>query len=239
MTTQSKAPKALKPVRKTKAATVSRMLSREKGATLDEIGKSTGWQPHTCRAFLTGLRKKGSNIVREERADGTTAYRIIATPADIVADREGERVMSLTEQLANLKTMSPAQLRAAWREQWRKPAPDIGPDLMRLGIAWRIQARVHGGLPTATRKAIEQALARLERTGRWPARTGSCSRPARGWFGNGTAGPTMCSCYEDGFEHEGTRYESLSQVARAITGTHWSGPAFFGLRKRKPVNRNG
>lgn len=46
--------------------------------------------------------------------------------------------MSLSKQLANLKTMSPAQLRAAWREEWRKPAPDIGPDLMRLGIAWRI-----------------------------------------------------------------------------------------------------
>ncbi len=81
MKTQSKPSSAPKPVRKTKAGTVSRMLSREKGASLDEIGRSTGWQPHTCRAFLTGLRKKGSNIVREERADGSTAYRIVALPA--------------------------------------------------------------------------------------------------------------------------------------------------------------
>lgn len=81
MKTQSKPSSAAKPVRKTKAATVSRLLSREKGASLDEIGKSTNWQPHTCRAFLTGLRKKGRNIVREERGDGSTAYRIIAVPA--------------------------------------------------------------------------------------------------------------------------------------------------------------
>ncbi|NNC73545.1 MAG: DUF2924 domain-containing protein, partial [Sphingomonadaceae bacterium] len=46
----------------------------------------------------------------------------------------------------DLPAMSPAELRAAWREQYRKPAPDIGPDLLRRGIAYQIQARVHGGL---------------------------------------------------------------------------------------------
>jgi hypothetical protein len=35
---------------------------------------------------------------------------------------------------------------------------------------------------------------------------------------------------EEGFEHEGRHYRSLSQIARAITGAHWSGPRFFGLK---------
>ena len=54
---------------------------------------------------------------------------------------------ALEQQLAELPGMSPAQLRAKWRECWRKPAPDIGPDLLRRGIAWKLQSRVHGELP--------------------------------------------------------------------------------------------
>jgi len=71
MTTQSKAT--------TKAAMVTKILSREKGATLLEMSKATGWQPHSCRAFLTGVRKN-SSIVKEQRPDGKLAYRIIAEP---------------------------------------------------------------------------------------------------------------------------------------------------------------
>ena len=59
----------------TKAAVVTKILSREKGATLLEISKATSWQPHSCRAFLTGLRKKGP-ILKEQRSDGCLAYRI-------------------------------------------------------------------------------------------------------------------------------------------------------------------
>ena len=67
-----------KSARKTKAATVGRMLRRDKGATLAEIEKATGWQPHSCRAFLSGVRKTGATVAKEERADGKTAYRITA-----------------------------------------------------------------------------------------------------------------------------------------------------------------
>ena len=59
----------------TKAAMVTKILSREKGATLLEISKATGWQQHSCRAFLTGLRKRGE-ILKEQRSDGQLSYRI-------------------------------------------------------------------------------------------------------------------------------------------------------------------
>ena len=64
---------------RTKAATVTRLLSREKGATLDEIANATEWKPHSCRAFLTGIRKK-SRVLRQERPDGATSYRIVQEP---------------------------------------------------------------------------------------------------------------------------------------------------------------
>ena len=60
----------------TKAVTVQKLLSRPKGATLAEIVTATGWLPHSARAFMTGLRKKGLKLVRECRTSGETAWRI-------------------------------------------------------------------------------------------------------------------------------------------------------------------
>ena len=73
------------------------LLRREQGATLAELIEATGWLPHTTRAALTGLRKKGHVIERSKR-DDATCYRI-ARGAD-------ER--SLEQQLAALATMSSA-----------------------------------------------------------------------------------------------------------------------------------
>ena len=72
-------PTKLKP--QTKSDTVIALLDRAKGATLDELCKATNWQPHSSRAFLTGLRKKGFALAREQRGDEGTAYRIIARPS--------------------------------------------------------------------------------------------------------------------------------------------------------------
>ena len=70
---------AASPKPRTISGTVIRLLSREKGATLDEIAKATDWKPHSCRAFLTGIRKK-ARVLREERSDGATSYRIAQEP---------------------------------------------------------------------------------------------------------------------------------------------------------------
>jgi len=62
----------------TKSDTVIALLDRAKGATLDEICKATSWQPHSARAFMTGLRKKGFVLAREQRGEEGTSYRITA-----------------------------------------------------------------------------------------------------------------------------------------------------------------
>lgn len=61
--------------RQTKALNMEAMLSRKSGATLDQMGEATGWQVHTCRAFMSGLRKKGREIVRETGKAGKSIYR--------------------------------------------------------------------------------------------------------------------------------------------------------------------
>ncbi len=69
------------PKPKTKAAKVELMLQRGDGATLDELCEATGWQAHTCRAFLTGQRKKGRELIRSKREDDKYSYRL-AAPLD-------------------------------------------------------------------------------------------------------------------------------------------------------------
>jgi hypothetical protein len=60
----------------TKSGTVIKLLLRSRGATPLEMIATTDWQPHTIRAFLSGLRKKGQILVREARKSGEAAYRI-------------------------------------------------------------------------------------------------------------------------------------------------------------------
>ena len=62
-----------------KSTTVTRMLSRGNGATIAEIVKATNWKEHSCRAFLTGVRKS-NQLLKEQRPDGATAYRLEVAP---------------------------------------------------------------------------------------------------------------------------------------------------------------
>jgi hypothetical protein len=60
----------------TKRALIMDLMQREDGATLGELVEATGWLPHTTRAALTGLRKKGLALDRAKRPDGSTTYRL-------------------------------------------------------------------------------------------------------------------------------------------------------------------
>ncbi|MFN9497067.1 MAG: DUF3489 domain-containing protein [Erythrobacteraceae bacterium] len=62
--------------RQTKASAVEALLTREGGSSLAALCEATGWQPHTCRAFLTGLRKKGRDVFRASDKEGKSIYLI-------------------------------------------------------------------------------------------------------------------------------------------------------------------
>lgn len=140
---------------------------------------------------------------------------------------------ALGSHLTELMTMPPAQLRSVWRDTFKSPAPDIGPDLLRRGIANRLQQRIHGSLTGATKREIERLRKRVERTGKaghmHAISLKSGTRLVRSWKGK-SYHVLVC---DDGFEFDGRHYASLSHIAREITGAHWSGPRFFGLKKRR------
>jgi len=66
------------PKRANKSATVLAMLRRPEGATLEQLVVATGWLPHTARAALTGLKKKGHEISSEKPTGGVRTYRVCA-----------------------------------------------------------------------------------------------------------------------------------------------------------------
>ena len=78
---------ALKAQRPSKATQVTKLLSRPRGASLGDINNVTAWQAHSIRSFLTGLRKKGLVLAREQRRDGATSYRILKTAPVVPANQ--------------------------------------------------------------------------------------------------------------------------------------------------------
>ena len=108
---------------------------------------------------------------------------------------------------------------------YRAPLPRVSAALLRLALAWEYQARVSGGLPRETTRKLDQlAAAKTTTRGVQPG-----MRLVREW--NGKAHVVMVG--DDGIIRWNERdWRSLSEVAKAITGTHWSGPAFFGLKRK-------
>jgi hypothetical protein len=139
----------------------------------------------------------------------------------------------LGERLAALAKLGLDDLRIAWRRLYGSTPPiRLSRDLLQRSIAHRLQERALGGLaPAAQRRlaamarnlAAEITPAALPR----PARLKPGTTLVREW--HGCAHTVLVR--ETGFEHEGQHYASLTQIARAITGAHWSGPRFFGLRR--------
>jgi hypothetical protein len=131
----------------------------------------------------------------------------------------------LDQQLARLETLSSGALKDEWRRLTGVPLPRISPSLLRLALAWEIQARALGGLSRATQQKLEQiGTARTRTSDLQPG-----MRLVREW--NGKA--HVVTVDEQGIIRWNDRdWPSLTAVARAITGTRWSGPAFFGLKRK-------
>ncbi len=139
---------------------------------------------------------------------------------------------ALPRQLVELESASPAELRVLWERAHKHPAPKrASRDLLLRAVAYYIQERVEGGLSKAALKRFAHLADPKGNDGRPPRPPPPRLRPGtrlvREWRGS----VHHVTVGEDGFDYCGARYASLSRIAREITGTRWSGPLFFGLRK--------
>jgi len=133
--------------------------------------------------------------------------------------------MTVAAEIAALETLSADALRERWRTLVGAAAPRVSPKMLRLALAWEIQARSSTGLARAASQTLDQL-------GRGQTRTQAATpgmRLVREWQGR----VHVVTVDDDGIiRWDAREWRSLSEVARAITGTRWSGPAFFGLKTR-------
>ncbi len=138
---------------------------------------------------------------------------------------------AILQQVAELPKLSTIELRKLWQELYKSPPPLYNKASLLNRLAYRIQELHFGGLATATRKQLQQ-MAKGQKVTRRPLPD---DRPVTGTrlvreFNGKTHTVTVRT---HGFEYDGRLYKSLTPIACRITGTRWSGPAFFGLKRTK------
>jgi hypothetical protein len=145
------------------------------------------------------------------------------------------RLHELSQRIAVLDGLTAQQLRDEWRRLYRGQPPRLSRDLLIRTIAYRMQELVYGGLSKATQRKLDALTKELKGKGSiavtpdTSVRSGT--RLVREWRGK----THTVVVTEDGFEYAGKIFPSLTKIAHAITGAHWSGPRFFGLI-RKPAS---
>ena len=137
-------------------------------------------------------------------------------------------------EIAHLRSLALDALRRHWRLVFGRPPPaDLSKDLLGRMIAYRLQERAFGGLDRESLRFLD-GLARHGGSPRRHLKPGTVL--VRDYQGQ----RHTVTVVSDGFEWQGMTYPSLSAIARAITGTAWSGPRFFALGRRNgaPTRRN-
>ena len=135
-------------------------------------------------------------------------------------------------RLAALKTTPTPKLKEQWRQLFDSEPPAFNRRYLESRLAYRIQELAYGGLKPETVRRLEKLGEELD-GGRVDVR----KRPANDRPLSGTRlireyqGVEHCVTVRDNdFEYQGRPYKSLSAIARAITGTQWNGPVFFGIK---------
>lgn len=128
-----------------------------------------------------------------------------------------------SEELSALGSMKRDELRIAWVRRMKTTPPNLSVGMLRLALAHAIQSKALGGITKSMDRNLRELAA--GKTGPSPG-----TRFTRAWQGKIHI---VTVTADEKFNWQGKEYNTLSQVACAITGTHWSGPAFFGTRKRR------
>ena len=136
---------------------------------------------------------------------------------------------AIEREIDRLRSLGLEELRREWRRLHHSEPPRISRDLLALALGYRLQEIAYGGLGKATRRKLQTMAKALRTTGRVAPAPSLSLKPGgrlvREWGGR----THKVTVTEEGFEYAGENFPSLTKIAKKITGTHWSGPRFFGL----------
>ena len=128
--------------------------------------------------------------------------------------------------LSALGALDRASLKRLWGQLWERPAPrQASRSLLIYALAYRIQQSAYGGLSAASRRRLHHIAQTLASRAAQPSPLVPGTRLIRQWRGQRHEVRVL----QSGYAYRGTRYASLSAIACLISGTHCSGPRFFGL----------
>jgi hypothetical protein len=162
--------------------------------------------------------------IAKSKSGGTPTPSITSIPqADVLG------------RLAALKNTATPDLKQQWRDLFGKEPPPYNRRFLESRLGYRIQELAYGGLKPETQARLEKlgeqfdggkvAVRRIRGDDRPPVGT----RLIREYQGVDHAVTVM----REGYEYQGRPYQTLSTIARAITGTRWNGWVFFGLKNKR------
>ena len=149
-----------------------------------------------------------------------------------------EDATACREALSRLPELDLGELRQQWRALYKADAsPHLSRELLVRAVAYRMQEVALGGLRPERQRQLRHVAQQLKQTAEIRRRARlelkAGTRLVREWRGR----TYEVLVLDDGFSWQGTRYRSLSALARKITGTAWSGPLFFGLKPNRSATR--
>ena len=140
---------------------------------------------------------------------------------------------AIEAEIARIRSLALDALRRRWRVIFgRTPPAGLSKDLLGRMIACRLQEQTFGGLDRESLRVLDG----LARHGGSPRRR---LKPGTVLVRDYQGQRHTVTVVSDGFDWQGTTYPSLSAIARAITGTAWSGPRFFALARRNGTSAPG
>lgn len=146
----------------------------------------------------------------------------------------------LAAALDAISSLGPEELDAQWKALYGSDPPDrLRRALMIQALAYRLQEQALGGLKPATRRLLHSVAGGAETRRRTVVESKRHVKAGavliREWHGT----KHQVTALKDGFMFRGKRFQSLSKIAGEITGTRWSGPLFFGLKKSHQEEQHG
>jgi Protein of unknown function (DUF2924) len=144
----------------------------------------------------------------------------------------------IAKRLAALPELSKAALRELWKQLFDVvPSPQLRRDLMIPILAFRLQEQAFGSLKSPARLRLRQLSRAFEKDSdseiSSPPQVRPGTRLVREWRNQ----VHLVTVRPNGYEYKSSRYQSLSEIARLITGTRWSGPLFFGIKNKQSGTR--
>ena len=185
-------------------------------------------------------------VARPRVVDASGRWSTLSPPLPSEHGGIDHRGRHATAAIHSLDGLSRSELRALWiQELGERPPATLGRDVLALAIAYTRQERRQGGLSKPVARELDRLFdqtLRGDRTGKAAILMAPLPRSGtilvREWQGT----THHVTVVDGGFLWNGKTFRSLSRIARAITGTSWNGPRFFGMRDangKTPGRDNG